>query len=253
MVNIPSVTAYPVFYPLRMSKRHASFAYVKRFAETTFAKNTSEANFATKTPPTILCCIFQVLNWSYLIWLNQNSINPYILFAAHSVSLQKHKHFPFPTLPNSAARFAIRFAPGIGSQFCKGLGQVPRGSPRGPLGVQRRGSWASVRVLARADYQSRGDLPYGWPWWRTTGFPVVFLSNQPKWVCLKMLCTPKPNGFADHYPVFKWLFHWEYALFSDKPKMLRFLEVSCFIRYHGWFFRKNWQKQQKLTTSIRPR
>ena len=19
-----------------------------------------------------------------------------------------------------------------------------------------------------------------------------------------------PNGFADHYPVFKWLFHWEY-------------------------------------------
>ena len=21
-----------------------------------------------------------------------------------------------------------------------------------------------------------------------------------KWVCLKMLCTPKPNGFADHYP-----------------------------------------------------
>ena len=20
-----------------------------------------------------------------------------------------------------------------------------------------------------------------------------------------MLCSPKPNGFADHYPVFKWL------------------------------------------------
>ena len=30
------------------------------------------------------------------------------------------------------------------------------------------------------------------------------------WVCLKMLCTPKPNGFADHYPYEKWLFHWEY-------------------------------------------
>ena len=29
--------------------------------------------------------------------------------------------------------------------------------------------------------------------------------------------TPKPNGFADHYPVLKWLFHWEYTLFSDKP------------------------------------
>ena len=25
------------------------------------------------------------------------------------------------------------------------------------------------------------------------------------------------NGFADHYSVFKWLFHWEYTLFSDKP------------------------------------
>ena len=34
-------------------------------------------------------------------------------------------------------------------------------------------------------------------------FPVT-------WVCLKMLCTPKPNGFADHYPYEKWLFHWEY-------------------------------------------
>ena len=29
-----------------------------------------------------------------------------------------------------------------------------------------------------------------------------------------------PNGFADHYPVFKWLFHWEYTLFSDKPILL---------------------------------
>ena len=31
------------------------------------------------------------------------------------------------------------------------------------------------------------------------------------WVCLKMVSTPKPNGFADHYPEFKWLFHWEYT------------------------------------------
>ena len=30
------------------------------------------------------------------------------------------------------------------------------------------------------------------------------------WVCLKKWWkTPKTNGFADHYPVFKWLFHWE--------------------------------------------
>ena len=27
-----------------------------------------------------------------------------------------------------------------------------------------------------------------------------------------------PNGFADHYPYEKWLFHWEYTLFSDKPR-----------------------------------
>ena len=27
-----------------------------------------------------------------------------------------------------------------------------------------------------------------------------------------------PNGFADHYPVFKWLFHWEYTLhFQTNP------------------------------------
>ena len=42
------------------------------------------------------------------------------------------------------------------------------------------------------------------------------------WVCLKMVSTPKPNGFADHYPYEKWL-----AIigdinptFSDKPKSL---------------------------------
>ena len=45
-------------------------------------------------------------------------------------------------------------------------------------------------------------------------------SMAQKWVCLKMVSTPKPNGFADHYPVFKWLFHWEYTLFSDKPKCM---------------------------------
>jgi hypothetical protein len=25
-------------------------------------------------------------------------------------------------------------------------------------------------------------------------------SARKKWVCLKMSCSPKPNGFADHYP-----------------------------------------------------
>ena len=27
----------------------------------------------------------------------------------------------------------------------------------------------------------------------------------------------KPNGFADHDPVSKWLFHWGYTPFSDIP------------------------------------
>ena len=32
-----------------------------------------------------------------------------------------------------------------------------------------------------------------------------------------MVSTPTPNGFHDHYPVFKWLFHWGYTPFSDIP------------------------------------
>ena len=30
----------------------------------------------------------------------------------------------------------------------------------------------------------------------------------------------------DHYPVFKWLFHWEYTLFSDKPMSSSFSSQS---------------------------
>ena len=34
---------------------------------------------------------------------------------------------------------------------------------------------------------------------RNTGRePSIFVKVVPTWVCLKMLCTPKPNGFADH-------------------------------------------------------
>ena len=32
-----------------------------------------------------------------------------------------------------------------------------------------------------------------------------------------MLGTPKPNGFADHYPYYINGYNWEYTLFSDKP------------------------------------
>ena len=54
-----------------------------------------------------------------------------------------------------------------------------------------------------------------------------------------MLCTPKPNGFADHYPVFKWLFHWEYTLFSDKPTFLYFLRMESYAmvdRFSAFFW-----------------
>ena len=48
------------------------------------------------------------------------------------------------------------------------------------------------KTLVGGSYQSR--------------YPVVVVwlglhsRNIYIWVCLKMLCTPKPNGFADHYP-----------------------------------------------------
>ena len=52
-------------------------------------------------------------------------------------------------------------------------------------------------------------------------------------MCLKMLCkTPKANGFADHYPNYpgnKWLFHWEYTLFSDKPMCCCFWRWPLFL------------------------
>ena len=35
-----------------------------------------------------------------------------------------------------------------------------------------------------------------------------------------------PNGFADHYPVFKWLFVWEYTLFSDEPIWCMLLHLA---------------------------
>ena len=36
----------------------------------------------------------------------------------------------------------------------------------------------------------------GWLRWL---YNVIYIPLT-MWVCLKMLCTPKPNGFADHYP-----------------------------------------------------
>ena len=63
-------------------------------------------------------------------------------------------------------------------------------------------SFTLGHVLANCDTAVGCTCKHGW--------------NIIIWVCLKMLCTPKPNGFADHYPYEKWLFHWEYTLFHRK-------------------------------------
>ena len=45
------------------------------------------------------------------------------------------------------------------------------------------------------------------------------------WVCLKIVYPIVPNGFADHYPYEKLLFHWGYTPFSDIPI---FIKATCF-------------------------
>ena len=45
--------------------------------------------------------------------------------------------------------------------------------------------------------------------------------------------VPTPNGFADHDPVFKWLFHWWYTPFSDIPiYWITYHNLSYFQTYH---------------------
>ena len=60
--------------------------------------------------------------------------------------------------------------------------------------------------LTNHDFQGSGEQGSV-----VTIYPDIITQLHSKWVCLKMLCTPTPNGFADHYLVFKWLFHWEYT------------------------------------------
>ena len=58
-------------------------------------------------------------------------------------------------------------------------------------------------------------------------YPIISSYNPIIWVCLNMLCTPLypmvNDGFADHYPYEKWLFHWGYTQFSDIPIWLEIL------------------------------
>ena len=48
--------------------------------------------------------------------------------------------------------------------------------------------------LARLTSKMAGNLP------SCTRSVVSFFFCGAMWVCLKMVSTPKPNGFADHYP-----------------------------------------------------
>jgi hypothetical protein len=41
--------------------------------------------------------------------------------------------------------------------------------------------------------------------------------NFPFYMGVSENSVPLNPMVHDHYPVFKWLFHWEYTLFSDKP------------------------------------
>ena len=47
-----------------------------------------------------------------------------------------------------------------------------------------------------------------------TSVKDVVVSLQHLGVSENVVYPIVPNGFADHYPYEKWLFHWEYTLFS---------------------------------------
>ena len=66
-----------------------------------------------------------------------------------------------------------------------------------------------------------------------------------KGVCLKMLCTPKPNGLADHCPYEKWLFHWEYTQhFQTNPKSIE-------SQHNGHAKRVWFETRRPVTESIK--
>ena len=73
------------------------------------------------------------------------------------------------------------------------------------------------------------------------------------WVCLKMSCTPKPNGFADHYPILSLLngYNWEYTLFSDKPIWWSH-ELTTEARKSGWASQVGWPETFERRSSVSP-
>ena len=73
-----------------------------------------------------------------------------------------------------------------------------------------------MKVWSINDSQCKQSVIHAGTVWQAEPFmdhrPAVDLGLSEN-----VVYPEKPNGFADHYPVSKWLFHWEDTLFSDKP------------------------------------
>ena len=61
---------------------------------------------------------------------------------------------------------------------------------------------------------------------------TIIETNNNNWVCLKMSCTPKPNGFADHYPGY---FIGGIPYFQTNP-----IETAYLLRTAYAFLRRMW-------------
>ena len=95
----------------------------------------------------------------------------------------------------------------------------PRG-PRSPPKDQRCTCFQDVTRIQATSSQVFGSGQSS-ARWRRDVLSAGWSTEQDIWVCLKMVSTPKANGFADHYPYEKWLFHWGYTPFSDIPTSQR--------------------------------
>ena len=78
--------------------------------------------------------------------------------------------------------------------------------------------WPKFLVCGHDIHRSAVSLPHARTWAPEKNDSWSLFSEWDSiWVCLKIVYPEKPNGFADHYPVSKWLFHWGYTPFSDIP------------------------------------
>ena len=61
------------------------------------------------------------------------------------------------------------------------------------------------------------------------------------------------NGFADHYPVFKWLFHWEYTLFFRQTHMYVYIYICPTCSSYRWLIIQAVLVVRKTAMGIRVR